>query len=94
MSAARSSRRKAMPRCGGVFWRRWTEDSQPPTDKSFLALVAHESGPFCCVVNAADDGGHYFYISGTGEFLDAPNATHWAPAPPGPSVSRLEVPLG
>lgn len=67
-----------------VHWKPWTEANPPPVDRPFLAWFGKDEEPWCGTLNAADDGGFYFMITGTGEAADAELATHWAPMPEGP----------
>lgn len=68
-----------------IEWQRWCEDTEPPVDKPFLAWMGKDFEPWCVTLNAADDAGKYFTITGTNEFANADFATHWAPLPGGPS---------
>ena len=69
-----------------IVWHVWNEQSGPPVDRPFLAWMIHEEdGPWCCTLNAADDEGHYFILTGSCEYPDVEHATHWAEMPKGPS---------
>lgn len=68
-----------------IEWQEWTEDNQPPVDGEFLAWMGKAKEPWCCTLHAADGEGHYFILTGSSEFPEVSEATHWAKPPKGPS---------
>lgn len=67
-----------------IGWHDWTEQGLPPADRPFLAWMGKDKDPWCCVLQAADDDGHYFVLLGSYEYPDVDKATHWAEMPGGP----------
>ena len=66
-----------------IVWHEWTEENSPPVDRLFLGWFGKSKDPWCAVLQAMDDEGHYFQHA-AGDNIDPTEVTHWAESPKGP----------